>query len=363
MTRTELQDEAVEILELHRKLICMWGTGVGKSWVVTKFLRKHPGFRTLILVPEQNNIKNWQDEFEKSGTLTLGVDIMCYASMHKQKNTNWDLLVVDEAAHVDTEKRKEIFKSISAHYVLALGALIDDDQKKVLEDTYGKFQVSKYGLNNAIQSGILPTPTIYVMHMELDNKDRKYKHKSSLLTAKGYYDILRDKVTSAYIRYGKKATEVNKNAMLQAGLERKRFLGELKENAVKKICKSLEDANKRYLCFCSSIEQAKSLSPENSFTSLTPTSKKMLDRFNNKEINSLYVVGKLIEGQNLKDIDCGVITQLGGTARITIQECGRIMRSKNPEIFVLVFDGTKDDSYLYTLTSSISKEYIKHYKY
>jgi superfamily II DNA or RNA helicase len=75
------------------------------------------------------------------------------------------------------------------------------------------------------------------------------------------------------------------------------------------------------------------------------------------------VVGKLIEGQNLVDIDCGVIAQLGGTQRITVQEAGRIMRSLNPEIFILVFDDTKDESFLYTLTSSIPAQYIKHYKF
>ena len=75
------------------------------------------------------------------------------------------------------------------------------------------------------------------------------------------------------------------------------------------------------------------------------------------------MVGKLIEGQNLKDIDCGIIGQLGGTQRITVQECGRIMRSSNPEIFIPIFDDTKDNSFLYTLTSSIPREYISHYNF
>ena len=94
---------------------------------------------------------------------------------------------------------------------------------------------------------------------------------------------------------------------------------------------------------------------------MSPVSFRHLERFNNHEINALFVVGKLIEGQNLKDIDCGIITQLGGTSRITVQEVGRVLRSPNPVIYIPVFDGTKDDSFMYTLTSNIPAEYIKHH--
>lgn len=102
---------------------------------------------------------------------------------------------------------------------------------------------------------------------------------------------------------------------------------------------------------------------KNAFTSKTPASAKLIERFNHHEIDSLYVVGKLIEGQNLRDIDCGILNQLGGTQRITVQECGRIMRSQNPVIYVLVMDESKDDSFLYTLTSSVPEKYIKHYNF
>ena len=151
--------------------------------------------------------------------------------------------------------------------------------------------------------------------------------------------------------------------MLRLGGERKRFLGKQKDIAIKRICSTLDEKKKRFLCFCSSIQQAEQLGGEYAFTSKTPSSFKLLDRFNDGEISSLYVVGKLIEGQNLKNIECGIIGQLGGTDRITIQSIGRIMRSKNPIIYVLMFDETKDVGFLKTLTENISKDYIKHYKF
>ena len=151
--------------------------------------------------------------------------------------------------------------------------------------------------------------------------------------------------------------------MLRAGNERKRFLGSRKDQAIFRICQELNKKGKRYICFCSSIKQAEALSGDNAYTSKSPKSMEHLRRFNNHEINSLFVVGKLIEGQNLNDIECGIIGQLGGTQRITAQELGRVFRSKNPVVYVPVFDESKDDSFLYTLTASIPEEYIKHYNF
>jgi len=65
----------------------------------------------------------------------------------------------------------------------------------------------------------------------------------------------------------------------------------------------------------------------------------------------------------LNDIDCGVIGQIGGTERITVQAIGRILRAKEPVIYIPIFDGTKDHSFLYTITNNISADYIKHCKF
>lgn len=363
MDRNELQTQAVDILEQKKRLICMWATGTGKSNVLLKFLQKHPGFRTLILVPEQNNIQNWLDEFDKFQVPTLGVDIICYASLHKMKNTKWDICVYDEMPHADTDKRNLISKSIEADYVLALGAVVTWEERVALEKAYGSFVLSEFGLTDAIDNGIIPIPTINVMHLKLDDTKYTYLHEGAKFTAKGYYNILQKKVKNAVAAYEAHESYITKQRMLLAGNERKKFLGKLKQNAMRDICEKLEAKDKRFLCFCSSIKQAEELGEDKAFTSKTPTSMKLLDKFNNKEINSLYVVGKLIEGQNLKDIECGVIGQLGGTERITVQSIGRVLRAKNPEVYVLVFDDTKDKAFLKTLTNNVSKEYIKHYNY
>lgn len=322
-----------------------------KSAVALKFLKLHPDYHCLILVPEQNNIQNWLDEFNKFNVPTDNVQIYCYASFYKFRDTQWDLLVFDEVPHTDTEKRLAVCKTVKADYILALGAVVTESERRALEDIYGRFRKSVIGFSSAIKMDLLPSPKVFVAHLDMDTKE------------KSEYLKIHQEVDRAVSAFNGNPNEWNKRKMLQAGSKRKRFLGSLKEEALAKICGQFNVEGKRFLCFCSSIKQANKLGGELAFTSETPTSRKLIDKFNNHEINSLYVVGKLIEGQNLKDIDCGVIGQLGGTDRITVQSIGRIMRSDNPVIYVPVFDGTKDDGFLSTLTDNVPAKYIEHYKF
>lgn len=363
MTREELQTRGAQLLESRKRLICQWSTGVGKTNVALEFIRAHPGISVLIFVPEQNNIQNWWDEFDKFDVPKDNVTISCYASMHKYKDTEWGLLVFDEAPHVDTDRRANLCKTIKGEYVLALGAVITDDERITLQSIYGNFLVWRINIHQAIEWGLLPMPTVNILHMEMDDTAKAYIYEGRTLTAKQYYNALQEKVNKAVADFNNRSTEFNRIYMLRVGNERKRLLGKLKEDAALKICQRLNKEKKRFLCFCSSIEQAVKLDSERAFTSKTPLSLNHLERFNNEEINSLYVVGKLIEGQNLRNINCGVIVQLGGTNRITVQEVGRILRSKNPVIYVPVFDGTKDESFLTTLTYNIPEECVKHYNF
>lgn len=363
MDRDTLQSRAASKLDESRRLLCTWATGVGKSGIVLKFLQKHPDFTCLILVPESNNIDNWLAEFDKFGISTLNVQIACYASIHKYKDTNWDLIVFDEMPHLDTYKRLTICRSLTGKFILALGAVIDDDERSSLQSVYGNFREDHIPLHLAIQYGLLPEPRVNILHVKLDDTEKRYWSKGRVYTALDLYTMVTEKVKRAVDMYNASSSEFNRRKMLSAGSERKRLLGSLKQEKLRMLCQRLKEEGKRFICFCSSIQQAEMIGEKNAFTSKTPASAKLIERFNHHEIDSLYVVGKLIEGQNLRDIDCGILNQLGGTQRITIQECGRIMRSQNPVIYVLVMDESKDDSFLYTLTSSVPEKYIKHYNF
>lgn len=361
MTRAELQEGAADLLIRFNRVICQWATGVGKSGVVMQFLKKRPNITCLILVPEQANIENWKAEFNKFGIPLDGVTIACYASYHKYSNTNWGLLVFDEAPHIDTEKRKKICNTVHGFFILALGAVISRDEVAVLEAIYGDFVKSYISLSKAIEMGFLGKPKVNICHIKLDNKEKKVWYQGRLYTEKEAYDIIDWQTAKAVDRFNKFKNKRNEQKMFRLGLERKQCLGSLKSTAAKRLCKHLQSQGKRFICFCSSIKQANQLGGANALTSQTPRRYHLLQQFNNYEINSLYVVGKLIEGQNLNGIEEGVIIQLSNKERITVQSIGRVMRSPNPVIWILVFDDTKDESLLYDVIHTIPEQYISHY--
>ena len=148
----------------------MWATGVGKTRVALRFLEDHPSVTCLILVPEDDNIKNWRAEFQKFNVSDKNVAIACYASLHKYLHTEWGLIVLDEVPHTDTEKRTAMLKTIDADYVLALGAVVDEQEMSSLQSVYGKFDVSRITLERAIEAGWISRVTVNVMHLQMDDK-------------------------------------------------------------------------------------------------------------------------------------------------------------------------------------------------
>ena len=98
-----------------------------------------------------------------------------------------------------------------------------------------------------------------------------------------------------------------------------------------------EDKSDRYLVFCS-IHQRKDY-----------------DMIIVK--NSIFAVGMLTEGQNLVDIDAGIIIQLDSKERSYLQKSGRVLRSKEPEQYIFYYKNTQDEKYLSTIIEDIPKEF------
>ena len=68
----------------------------------------------------------------------------------------------------------------------------------------------------------------------------------------------------------------------------------------------------------------------------------------------------VIEGMNFNRIDCGIICQLDKEQRANIQKIGRVLRSKNPEIYIIYVKDTQDEKYLNEFLLNMNKEYINY---
>lgn len=389
MNREELRVAAMEAIQSHNNIAIQAATGVGKSRIAFDLCNLVQAKRILLVVAERAHKLNWSDEKSKWSFPTPLVTV-CYTSLHKYQDTEWDVVIFDEAHHLNTEKRLAIFETIKAQHMIFLSATLKDSLIINLEDSCGHIHSIKLGLQEAFDSEILPEPKIVLVPLVLDNtkmnqtiieewgkKDRRvsikclYKDRWHYLRKKRQYPnttltiICTQQQKYNYIteqfeyykkRYMMTRNEIIKNKWLQCGTKRKRFLGELKTDIVRSLIDKVKD--KRFICFCTSIEQAEKLGGTSAIHSKNKKTPEIIQKFNNKKISNMFAVGMLQEGQNLTDIEVGIIVQLDGEERAFIQKFGRTLRADSPVQYIIYYKDTRDEEYLNKAIESINKEYI-----
>ena len=394
MTREALVKEAVMLFGKHTSVALLWATGVGKSAaaikMANKYLEKIHCGKVLLVVAEVAHKENWQKEFEKWGMINAALTIECYASLHKYRNTNWDLIIFDEAHHLGSELRLEVLSSMRSSKNILLSATLDRGLLNELENILGYIAPHKISLQDAIDFNILPGPHIHLIPLTLDNvktdqwiveewgdeskripiyadlrdkwkylRNKKQYPNIKLCmrcTALQKYNYLTEQTEYWKKKYMSCRQEYMKNKWMQIGIQRKRFLGEVKTHIVKRLIEKLKD--KRYICFCASVAQAEYLGKENAIHSKVKKTQSIIDSFNEKKIDNLYAVGMLQEGQNLVDIEAGIIIQLDGSERPFIQKFGRSLRASDPHQYIFYYKNTRDEEYLNNILEDFNSDYI-----
>ena len=392
MTKAEIQQKAVEMMRDTPLLILQWATGCGKSKAAIDIVKDLDTHKVLLAVAEIAHRENWKQEFLKWGLpLDTGIVIETYASLKNHKGEKYDLIILDEAHHAGSDLRMEILEEIETEKVLALSATLPSDMWFKLGQLYGRRMSSfKVSLQEAIDWGILPEPKLYLIPMTLDNTHlsqiiveewgTKAKRRTVKCSISERWTYMKDKATYPHMRLEIECTELQKyihlsdkiefwkkqffrtrnegvkNKWLQFGSERKRYLGSLKDQKAQEVLDLIKD--KRYICFCSSIEQAERLGGDNSIHSKKKGSLNTIEDFNSKEIDNLFAIGMIQEGQNLVDTEVGVIIQLDGQERAFVQKSGRAMRADEPLLFILYYKDTRDEEYLQKALEDINPDYI-----
>jgi superfamily II DNA or RNA helicase len=246
--------------------------------------------------------------------------------------------------------------------VIALSAT-PGDSEEVLQQLFGDFDISRKGLDNLIQQGRLPKPEIFVYNLTLDTIS--YDGRPSERTL---YDAVNNRIKSQQITYARSNRDSDKFKMLQSGLERKRLLGSLKMPYVSYLLWKIWE--KRYICFCPTIEIARDLLANNPLGGACVNSKnskkqneETIARFNNGDIDHLFVVGMLTEGTNLNNIEAGVLIQLDKGERTMIQKLGRTLRAEHPKMYFFSFKDTIDEKLTENIVNNIDNEYIRPFDF
>lgn len=399
MTKGELQNSILEYKDA-KLIILEWATGLGKSFGALKLVKEIKPRNILLLVSEDNHKDNWLKEMDKFNSiygfdpLDCNVSIECYASLKHYENTSWDIVILDEAHHVTSELRSEYLYSLNIKKTVVLSATLTSNDLDIIKDAL-KIRLrdiyhSKIDLELAIEWGAIPKPSVYLIPLVLkDNvrdqvvkESRGIKSKMRNITCNylEYWRYKKDKKNypnlsitvfctekekleylDSQIEFYKRMYMINrqdfmKDKWMRLGSERKRYLGELKTDKVKLLIKKLK--GKRLICFCTSITQAEELGKSKAIHSKNSKSKEILEEFQSGKINKIYCVGKLVEGQNLNNIEAGIIVQLDGKERPFIQKHGRILRSEDPLQYIFYYKNTRDEDYLNNILEGINPDNI-----
>lgn len=368
--REEISKEVLELYKNSNKksLLVELPTGSGKGKIVADCINNCKSSKKwIILVPEIVQIENYKNDLKKHGLdhlLNTKIEnIICYASISKYEDSNFNI-ALNEAHHI-SEARLNVLKSIQYDRIIADSATINSEIYNRLQNLED-FDHYKIDFDEAVNIGLIPEPTFYVYSLELDNKEKKYeykfKQKKSLLSAKEYYNKLSDNINYWRIQYGRGKQKWQESRMLAAGMTRKRFLSSLKTDKAKEIISKLNLENKRFVCFCGSIEQAKLLGNDNVISSENNKNlnKEIIENFNKLKINSIFACSMGIEGMNYFNIDAGINIQLDGQNLENMQKLGRSLRSKNPEFYLIYIKETQDQTYIkdFFTKAKIKKEKI-----
>ena len=392
MTREQITNDCLAAIDSSKCLLTLLSTGVGKTRITIDCINKicdkvfsNENDRTdvLIVVDKKVHIQNWKDEFKKwGGVRTDNVVFCCYASLHKYAGSCWDVVVLDECHHVGSETRLNALSTINIAYnLIGLSATVSRELRTWFKRKYRTTIVS-CTTQDAVDSGILPDPIIYLMPLMLDNqhvtelyeinkkdssepvlgqyKDlwvlkRRGKHALIRCTKRQYLNEL-DGLVQFYKKKAMGGSTIMKNLWLRACGERLTYLANAKNQQVQAILSKLK--NYRTITFCASIAQSEVLG-KNCIHSKNKAAQEILNIFNAGKIKHITACNILNEGVNLTNCKYGIFANINASEAIQIQRIGRSLRHKSPIIIIPFFRNTREEELVRKWMENYNKDLIK----
>lgn len=392
MTREQITNDCLAAIDSSKCLLALLSTGFGKSRIAIDcinkicdkvFSKENDRTDVLIVVDKKVHIQNWKDEFKKwGGVRTDNVVFCCYASLHKYAGSCWDVVVLDECHHVGSETRLNALSTINIAYnLIGLSATVSRELRTWFKRKYRTTIVS-CTTQDAVDSGILPDPIIYLMPLVLDNqhvtelyeinkkdssepvlgqyKDlwilkRRGKHALIRCTKRQYLNEL-DGLVQFYKKKAMGGSIIMKNLWLRACGERLTYLANAKNQQVQAILSKLK--NYRTITFCTSIAQSEVLG-KNCIHSKNKAAQETLNIFNAGKIKHITACHMLNEAINLTNCKYGIFANINASETIQIQRIGRALRHKSPIIIIPFFRDTREEELVRKWMENYNKDLIK----
>jgi Steigviridae putative HKD family nuclease len=367
LQRDKFQLECVELSRKHKHLLIQAPTGTGKGLATMKCIDASLSFKKwVVVVPEIIQIQNFKEDLEKHGySHLLGTkiqDIVCYASLKLWKSNSINL-ALNECHHV-SDLREDVVKTIDFDQIISDSATVSAEIEEKLNSVYPLYKYSM-SMDEAIEREILPIPSVYIQYIKLNSTLKKhtvkYGQKSVKLSDQEKSDWYDKNVRYWAERYEEQQELWQQKKLLRVAIERKQFLAGCKTEYAKELLESFD--NQRVVCFTGSTEQCEELGGK--YVVNSKRGKKanlsLIEQFNSGLIHRLvfHRMGK--EGMNLSFLDIGIIAQLDSGADeglSFLQTSGRMLRSDDPKIYILVCKNTNDEKYLRRALLNIDDKYV-----
>lgn len=382
MNRQQTNEQILTLTKSYSNILIELPTGFGKSKIAIDIAKEVNPTNILIVVPRNVLKGNWQQECKKWGLSIGNITFVTYVSFPKKIGGKWDLVIFDEAHHLSERCRDHITEgNIAISRSVLLSATVSKTLRVELNYCFSNLYTYKVSMRKAIESDILPDPTVYLIPLELDNKSycfetikgnkkaklvvydtyqNRWKYKGVKdkkviiqCTQKQYYDEMSSLIawykTKMYV-------EAFKNLYLQECGKRIKWLSNQKTRIVFDILNLLKD--KRTLTFCNSIEQTELLG-KYCINSKNKQSQSHLLDFNEGTIKHITACNMLDEGVNLMNCQIGIYAVLNSSERMIKQKMGRLLRHKEPILIIPYFKNTRDEEIVNKMTEDYNPENIK----
>lgn len=351
-TRNQIQNEIVQKLVKAGGGLALLPTGVGKTRIVIEFLKKISYHRVLIVTStEKLRDVSWPEEIRKWKGDSK-VTIICYQSLHKYIESDFDVVVYDEIHHV-TLLNVPFFEKPRKYVVGMTATEPRDAEKKLLIYNVLKLKkVIEMSVEEAVALKLISPFLITKIETRLDviesNIEAGSKHNKFFTTEQANYNYLSDTI----VRLGQQGKYQMRDIMIRKRLH---FMNTLPSKilATRKFMSQIAP-DTRTLVFSKSINSAQAICP---YCFHSKTTDLHLKQFMDGTIDTLSCVNALNEGINIPEIDMAIISQLNSNDLVLTQQLGRVIRFRKHfigNVYILVAKNTVDENWFQSATKNLS---------
>lgn len=368
-TKSEIQQSIAEQLaDLNKgNNLVIAATGVGKSRIgilrVEHILENNSEANILIVVPtEQLRDVDWKEQFKIWGKIESydKIKTICYKSIHKIKDEQYDLVIFDEVQNLTLNNSAFLYDNEIKESLSLTATYPHDLKKQEILSTFNK--VIEITLKESVQQDLVSNFKIIPVYITLDQYVKQIKagsKKTSFLTTEcANSQYLNSTINELVEKPFKTGSDYARLKMLR--LKRYQFLGSLNSKILEasKILRQLEKEKKRTIVFSPNINVANRISP---FTYHSESDNNdFLNMFIEEKINTLSVVDRINEGVNIPNVDAEIIFQTNRSELTLTQRIGRSIRYRPDHqaiIYVLIAKNTVEEEWFESSTKNM-KDFI-----